>query len=115
MANFSAYEKNYSEQGFWDKVVKYGKKAGKQVVEKALWLYYAAQRPETPTWAKTICLGALAYFIMPIDAIPDVIPITGFTDDLGVLGTAIGTVSMYIDKDVKNQSKQKLDEWFGPY
>ena len=50
----------YSDSGFWDKVKKFARTAGKEVIEKALWLYYAAQRPETPKWAKTAIYGALA-------------------------------------------------------
>ena len=79
----------YSDSSFWDKVKKFALTAGKEVIEKALWLYYAAQRPETPKWAKTAIYGALAYFISPIDAIPDITPLVGFTDDLGALAAAI--------------------------
>ena len=38
--------------------------------------------------------GALAYFVLPVDAVPDAIPVAGFTDDLGALAAALGTVSM---------------------
>ena len=103
----------YSEQNFWDKVKNFALKAGKEVIEKALNLYYAAQRPETPKWAKTVIIGALAYFISPVDAIPDIIPVAGFSDDLGALAAAIGMVSLYITDEVKQQTKQKLLEWFG--
>jgi uncharacterized membrane protein YkvA (DUF1232 family) len=55
---------------------------GREVIEKALWLYYAAQQPNTPLWAKTAIYGALGYFISPIDAIPDITPVIGYADDL---------------------------------
>ena len=55
------------------------------MIEKALWLYYAAQQPNTPVWAKTLIYGALAYFVLPFDAIPDVLLGLGFTDDMAVL------------------------------
>ncbi|MEJ2793681.1 YkvA family protein [Iodobacter sp. LRB] len=103
---------NYSDDGFWQKLKSFALKAGKEVIEKALWLYYAAQRPETPAWAKTIMFGALAYFILPLDAIPDVIPVAGYSDDLGALAAAIGMVSMYITADIKEQAAQKLQQWF---
>lgn len=109
----SPYEKEYSEESFWDKVVNYAKAAGREVIEKALWLYYAAQKPTTPTWAKGVVFAALGYFIMPIDAIPDITPFVGFMDDLGVLAAAVATVSMYIDDEVKEQTAHKLEEWFG--
>lgn len=103
---------HYSDDDFWQKIKKFALKAGKEVIEKALWLYYAAQRPETPTWAKTIIFGALAYFILPLDAIPDVIPVAGYGDDLGALAAAIGMVSMYITAEIKEQAAQKLQRWF---
>ena len=103
----------YSDSGFWDKVKKFARTAGKEVIEKALWLYYAAQRPETPKWAKTAIYGALAYFISPIDAIPDITPLVGFTDDLGALAAAIAMTSAYINEDVKAKASQKLLHWFG--
>lgn len=103
----------YSDSGFWHKLKHYAKQAGKEVVEKALWLYYAAQRPDTPKWAKTAIFGALAYFISPIDAIPDITPFVGFTDDLGAIAAAIAMVSVYIDDNVKQQAAEKTDAWFG--
>ena len=103
----------YSETGFWEKLKNYALAAGSELVEKALWLYYAAQRPETPAWAKTVIFGALAYFISPIDAIPDVIPVVGYADDLGAIAAAIGMVSLYITEEVKVQASQKMKDWFG--
>lgn len=113
MSEENGFSKNYSEDGFWSKVVKYAKTAGQEVIEKALWLYYAAQNSQTPAWAKATIYGALGYFILPIDAIPDVLPAAGYTDDLGVLAAAIGAVSIYITEDVKRQASAKLLDWFG--
>lgn len=104
---------NYSDSDFWLKLKHFAKQAGREVVEKALWLYYAAQRPDTPKWAKGVIFGALGYFIMPLDAIPDFTPVMGFTDDLGALAAAIGMVSMFIDEDVKTKSRETLTRWFG--
>lgn len=106
-------EHDYSDDSFWSKLKHFALKAGGEVVEKALWLYYAAQQPTTPAWAKTVIYGALAYFILPIDAIPDFIPIAGYTDDLGALATALVTVSMYVTEDVKEQARVKKAQWFG--
>lgn len=107
------FEAGYSDKGFWDKVVAYARVAGKEVIEKALWLYYAAQNPTTPAWAKTVIYGALAYFIFPVDAIPDLTPAVGYVDDLGVLAAAVVTVSMYITDEVKALAAKKLKDWFG--
>jgi len=107
------FSKDYSENTFWDKVKSFATVAGKEVIEKALQLYYALQQPSTPVWAKTVIVGALGYFISPIDAIPDVVPMIGFADDLGVLAAAIATVAIYITDDVKAKAAEKLEAWFG--
>ncbi|MDF0535035.1 DUF1232 domain-containing protein [Shewanella yunxiaonensis] len=106
-------QQQYSEQGFWDKLKGFAVKAGREVVENALLLYYAAQRNDTPKWAKTAIFGALAYFISPLDAIPDLTPIVGFSDDLGALAAAMAMVSMYIDDSVREEASSTLKRWFG--
>ncbi|QYK04959.1 YkvA family protein [Shewanella zhangzhouensis] len=103
----------YSDTGFWQKVKDFARQAGREVIEKALWLYYAAQRPETPTWAKTIIYGALGYFITPVDAIPDLTPLMGFSDDLGALAAALTMVAVYIDDGTRARAAEKLEAWFG--
>ncbi len=103
----------YKEQGFWRKISRFAKTAGKDVVEKALWLHYAAQRPDTPAWAKATIYGALTYFILPSDAVPDIIPLTGYSDDIGILAVAVATIAAYIDSDVKNEAAETLHRWFG--
>ena len=59
-------------------------------------------------------MGALAYFISPIDAIPDPIPVIGFTDDLGVLIGAVATIAMHITPKEKKKAaeKRRWIEWF---
>ncbi|WP_081707704.1 YkvA family protein [Bacillus massiliigorillae] len=106
-------EKNYSEDKFWDKLKKYGKKAGSSVVYAVLLLYFTLQKPEVPAKTKAIIVGALGYFILPFDLIPDVALGVGFTDDLGALGIALLQVAMYIDDDIKEKAKVKLTDWFG--
>ena len=103
----------YSESNFWDKLKKFAKVAGKEVIEKALFLYYAAQQPATPLWAKTTIYGALAYFISPIDMLPDLTPLLGYTDDLSILAAALVTVASYITDEVKQQARDKMQTWFG--
>jgi uncharacterized membrane protein YkvA (DUF1232 family) len=107
------YEINYSEPAFWEKALAFGKSAGADVIEKALWLFYASLSPATPKWAKRVIYGALGYFIFPLDAIPDPALLVGFADDLGVLAAAIATVAMYITDDVKAQAARKMEQWFG--
>ena len=105
------------EQSFhrclWRKIGRYALHVGRSLITKTLWLYYAAQDPATPGWAKTVIYGALAYFIMPLDAIPDITPVAGFTDDLGALAAAVATVAAYITEDVKAKAEKKIRDWFG--
>lgn len=104
---------DFDDGSFWDKVKNFAFKAGKELIEKALWLYYAAQQPNTPIWAKTVIYGALAYFVLPMDAVPDAIPVAGFTDDLGALAAALGVVAMYVTEDVKRMAAERMREFFG--
>lgn len=106
------FEKEFSDDGFWEKLKKFAKSAGENVLGSALNLYYSAQDPDTPAWAKATMYGALGYFILPIDAIPDPVPLIGFSDDLGVLVAATTAVAIHIKKEHKEKSKEKLKQWF---
>jgi len=103
---------DYSDDSFWAKVKGFAMAAGREVIDKALCLYFTAREPATPVWAKTAIFGALAYFISPLDAIPDVIPVVGYTDDLGVLVAALATVNSYITDEVRARAAAQLRTWF---
>ncbi|EOR24702.1 DUF1232 domain-containing protein [Cytobacillus oceanisediminis] len=105
--------KHFSEEKFWAKLARYAKKAGSSVVYAVLLLYYTLQKPNVPKKVKATIIGALGYFILPIDLIPDFLVGIGYTDDLGALGIALFQVAMYIDDDIKSKARTKLAEWFG--
>ena len=107
------FEKYYSQDGFWKKLLNFARAAGQEVVEHALSLYYTAQAPDTPAWAKTAIYGVLGYFIFPVDVIPDLIPGVGFSDDLGAMVTALATVAAHVTPEIKARAKEKAAEWFG--
>ena len=113
MSNNEQYEKEFSNEGFWDKVTKYAKKAGKKVIEPSLKMYYATQDSDTPVWAKGIIYGALGYFILPIDAVPDVAPVVGYTDDLATIAAALAAVAAHIKEEHTQLAKEKMELWFG--
>jgi uncharacterized membrane protein YkvA (DUF1232 family) len=113
MTEHNEYEEAFSENGFWDKLKKYAKTAGREVVEKALLLFYAAQEEKAPRWAKATIAGALGYFIVPLDAIADFTPAVGYADDLGVLVLAIAAVATYINDDVRSKTAARITAWFG--
>mgnify|MGYP005666293555 CR=1 FL=1 len=109
------YTSRFSEGKLWQKLSQYARQAGLKVVYMVLLLFYAYRRKETPTWAKNIVLGTLGYFLTPFDAIPDLSPILGYTDDIGVLSFGLVTISAYIDKEVRTTARQQLKSWFGEY
>jgi len=106
------YEKEYNENNFWNKIKKYAILLGEDLLEKALTLYYTLQDKDTPTKIKTAIIGALGYFILPLDAVPDTIAGLGFSDDLGVLALTISQISSYIKDEHIAKAKETLKQWF---
>jgi uncharacterized membrane protein YkvA (DUF1232 family) len=106
------YSSDFSDSGFWDKIKGYAKAAGKGVLEPALKMYYSATDADTPIWAKTTIYGALGYFISPLDVIPDLAPVVGYTDDLGVLVAAAAAVAAHIKAEHAAKARATLHEWF---
>lgn len=104
---------SYSANGFWDKVSNCAKSAGKAVLGNALKIYYVAQDKDTPLWAKTTIYSALAYFICPIDAVPDITPFIGYSDDAAVLVSAIAAVAAHIKDEHVVHADETLKRWFG--
>ena len=70
-------------------------------------LYFCATDSDVPFGKKAIAFAALTYFIMPIDAIPDALPLAGFTDDIAMITGAIASLGSVITQDHKEQA----DEW----
>lgn len=106
------FAKAFSENGFWDKAKQYARVAGEAVLEPALKLYYSAQDPDTPAWARSTVYASLGYFITPLDAIPDLSPLIGYSDDLGVLVAATAAIAAYIKQEHADKARAKLDQWF---
>ena len=110
----SKYAREYDENKLWDKVKSVAKKAGIKVIYYVLVLYYALQSENVTMAEKALIVAALGYFILPLDLIPDFIPIAGYGDDAAVLYGLIKKLDC-IDERVKAQAKSKLKEWFGNY
>jgi len=112
-SKYGKFQKHYSESDFWSRLRSQAKKLGKGGLRHALTLYYTLQEPNVPAWAKTVIIGALGYFIFPLDAIPDFIPVVGFTDDIAVLAAAIGALELNIPQSAREKADAKMREWFG--
>lgn len=111
-AGWNQMTQKFTKKGFWNKLSNYALDAGKDVVRAGLKLYYAAVDGKIPVWAQGVAFAALAYFISPVDAIPDITPVFGYADDAGVLATAIASLRAYITAEVTRQASAKLKEWF---
>jgi uncharacterized membrane protein YkvA (DUF1232 family) len=112
---FEKYARQFTENGLLKKIHHFAKHAGLNVVYSVLLLYYAYRRSDTPIWAKRIIIGVLGYFIMPIDALPDLTPIIGYTDDLGVLSFGLVTIAGHVNDEVRIKARLKLRDWFGEF
>ena len=101
-----AQDRDSVRRRFWTKF--------KQVVvklpfaEDLLAAYYCAFDRETPRHVQAALLGALAYFILPFDFMPDMLPILGFTDDAAVLATAIRMVASHITTEHREAAHAAL-------
>lgn len=109
------YQKHYSENDFFKKITKFAKKAGIKTVYYALVLYFTLTDPATPSRYKAVIMGALGYFILPFDFIPDLFPGIGIVDDWSALLGAVLYVATAITPDIKARAKAKLSDWFGSY
>jgi uncharacterized membrane protein YkvA (DUF1232 family) len=94
------------DAGFWKKLRKV---AGKiPFAEDAAAAYFCAVDPRTPSKVKAVLLAALAYFVMPVDAIPDFVAGFGFTDDAAVLALAFGLVAGNITPIHRRRARRAL-------
>lgn len=114
-ANIEQYHSYYSESKLWDKVKKVAKAAGVKAIYMVLLLYYVLQSPDVSMADKAKIYGALGYFILPLDLIPDAIPVVGYTDDIAALLWALHAVWSNITPEMQCRAKQKLHEWFGEF
>ena len=100
-------DERYVRRRFWDKI-----RANLHRVpflEQALAAFYCATDPATPFKAKAMLMAALAYFILPVDALPDWIIMVGFTDDAAVLAAAIQAVRMNLKPEHHERARATLE------
>ena len=112
-SDMDGYADKYSEVSFFDKITSTIKKAGLTLIYKALQLYYVTENPNCPMKIKAAIFAALGYFISPIDLIPDITPIIGYSDDAAAIALALAMAQIYINDTVKKKAKNKLVSLFG--
>ena len=97
--------------GFWAKL---RRTLGRiPFADEAVAAWFCASDPSTPARVKAVLIGALAYFVMPADLVPDVIAGLGFTDDAAVLMAAVTTVGTHIKDAHRDQAKAVLKRLAG--
>ena len=107
------YEQHYNDSSFLDKITKYGKLIGINALYKAVQLWFVLQKPDVPASTKAVIMGALGYLIAPLDFLPDLMPVLGYTDDFAAITFALIKVQGYIDEEVERKSKNLLAKIFG--
>lgn len=110
--NIQKYKKHYSESGLFSKIGNVCRKAGIKAIYYVLLLYYVLIDENTTLKDKSVILGALGYFILPLDLLPDFIPVAGFSDDIAALAACLHTVKANITPAVRKKAVQKLYDWF---
>jgi uncharacterized membrane protein YkvA (DUF1232 family) len=113
--DLNRYKKFFSEGNLWEKLGRFAKVAGQKTVYTVLLLFYAFRRKETPMWAKNIVIGTIGYFLAPIDFVPDLTPVLGYTDDLSVLSLGLVMIAGYVNDEVKAKARKRMTAWFGQY
>ncbi len=106
--NDAAADERAVRKGFWPKLARVASKL--PFAEDLLAAYYCAFDRQTPMQVRMILLGALAYFVMPFDAIPDMLPILGFSDDAAMLAAAIKVTMDSIKPEHRDAARRKLAE-----
>ena len=92
---------------FWGKARRVAAKL--PFTEDLLAAYYCAFDRETPMQVKAALFGALAYFVLPVDAMPDVMPMLGFADDAAVLATALRLVASHLRPEHREAARKVLE------
>jgi uncharacterized membrane protein YkvA (DUF1232 family) len=101
-----AQDRESVRRRFWSKLKRVA--ARLPFAEDLLAAYYCAFDKETPRHVQAALLGAVAYFILPFDFVPDMLPVLGFTDDAAVLATALRMVASHITDDHRQAARAAL-------
>lgn len=107
------YRHYYPGTGFVHRLGRIALRAGRVAVEQALVLHYTAQDPNTPGWARRTAYGALGYLLAPVDAVPDLTPVVGYSDDWTVIAAALGTLAAHVTPLARERAREKTAAWLG--
>ena len=106
LAQRLAEDEQTLKQRFWQKLRALA--ARLPFAEDLVAAHYCAFDRQTPMHVKAALIGAIAYFVLPADVVPDVLPVIGYTDDAAMLAGAIKLVASHITPDHREAARQKL-------
>ncbi|MDO4789800.1 MAG: YkvA family protein [Porphyromonas sp.] len=110
LSDIKSYASHFSEGEWGKKLVQVKHLIGESVLLPMIRLYYVMSSPSTPIGKKIYIAGALGYFILPIDIIPDMlIPVLGFTDDLAVATLVLKLVNNHLTPEIEKKSRRFYD------
>jgi len=98
-------------KGFWPKIRRTAARI--PFADQALAAWFAARDPQTPLPAKGMIFAALAYFVLPVDAIPDIFAGIGYTDDAAVIAALIATLGANIKRRHRDQAEEAVERLRG--
>ena len=105
-------QKSFSEPKLWQKLNKVARRIGMKVVYSVVLLYYLFKSSDVPLRSKSLIVGALTYFIMPLDGLPDFIPLLGYTDDFSLLIATLSPLRKYVNPKILELTRIKIERWF---
>lgn len=106
-------DKHYSDKKFLGKMKGLGGGLGYKALHAATTLYVALKSPDMPKANKLIMLGALGYFIFPLDLVADFLPLAGLTDDTFVILAALAKVYSSITDEMKIEADEWIEDKLG--
>jgi uncharacterized membrane protein YkvA (DUF1232 family) len=101
-----AQDRESVRKQFWRKLKRLAVKL--PFMEDLLAAYYCAFDRQTPRHVQAALLGAIAYFILPFDFVPDILPILGYGDDAAILATALRMVATHINEDHREAARRAI-------
>lgn len=104
----------YSPPRVWRTLIKAATVGGRKTLLTALTLFFCLKDASTPKWARRVIVGTLGYFVLPLDLVPDAIPVLGFGDDMVALAAALATVAAYIKDEHKHKAAEQVARLLGP-
>lgn len=95
------------------KLTKQVKRLGNELIYQLLLTYYVLQKPGIPTRIRSLLIGSIVYFVIPFDAIPDIILGTGYTDDATIILSALSVARMYVGDEEREKAKAETSRLIG--